>query len=198
MYRIIEKEETIRITPDLLKEEFSEVVKKLARTNFEGTMDGERNLMIYIMNVEPVGEGKIVHGDGAIYQKIRFRALAFQPLMYELVEGHVVEITRFGAFIRFGPLDGLIHISQIMDDHIDVDLNNQRLIGKESKRDLKQGDWVRARIVSMSINQKSPRESRIGLTMRQGGLGKFEWLDEDYNKRHAAPREEEPEKKKKK
>ncbi|RLA77404.1 MAG: DNA-directed RNA polymerase, partial [Deltaproteobacteria bacterium] len=163
MYRMIEKEDTIRITPDLLREDFSEVVVELTRRNFEGTMDGERNLIVYIMEVSPIGEGKIVHGDGAIYQKVRFKALAFQPLMYEIVEGFVVEVSRFGVFIRFGPLDGLIHISQIMDDHIDVDLNNQRLVGKESKRDLRQGDWVRARIVSMSINQKSPRESRIGL-----------------------------------
>ena len=70
-------------------------------------------------------------------------------------------------------------------------------MGKETKRDLRQGDWVRARIVSMSINQKSPRESRIGLTMRQGGLGKFEWLEEEYQKRHA-PKEEVAEKKTKK
>src|SRR4030042_1968823 len=67
------------------------------------------------------------------------------------VEGSVVEILKFGAFVRFGPLDGLLHISQIMDDRIDVDDSNQRLLGKDTKRDLRVGDKVRARIVALSI-----------------------------------------------
>ena len=40
----------------------------------------------------------------------------------------------------------------------------------------------RARIVTISINEISPRESKIGLTMRQPGLGKHEWIAEDQNK----------------
>jgi DNA-directed RNA polymerase subunit E' len=114
-----------------------------------------------------------------------------------VVEGTVVEILKFGAFVRFGPLDGLVHISQVMDDHIDVDIGNMRLVGKESKRDLKVGDRVRARIVSMSMNERSPRESRIGLTMRQPGLGKIEWLDDEYQER-THPEGESSTKKKKK
>ena len=44
------------------------------------------------------------------------------------------------------------------------------------------GDKVRARIVTISINEISPREAKIGLTMRQPGLGKHEWIAEDQNK----------------
>jgi DNA-directed RNA polymerase subunit E' len=29
----------------------------------------------------------------------------------------------------------------------------------------------------VSLNEKEPRESKIGLTMRQTGLGKLEWLE---------------------
>ncbi|HEX9908247.1 MAG TPA: DNA-directed RNA polymerase, partial [Thermoplasmata archaeon] len=32
-------------------------------------------------------------------------------------------------------------------------------------------------------NERSPRESKIGLTMRQPGLGKLEWIEEDRRKR---------------
>jgi DNA-directed RNA polymerase subunit E' len=67
-----------------------------------------------------------------------------------------------------------------MDDHIDVDVDNQRLIGKESRRDVKLGNDVRARIVTVSVNERNPRESKIGLTMRQNGLGKVEWFEEDF------------------
>ena len=72
-----------------------------------------------------------------------------------------------------------------MDDHIDVDIGNQRLLGKDSGRELRQGDKVRARIVTISINEVSPRESKIGLTMRQPGLGNLAWLEEDRKKANA-------------
>jgi DNA-directed RNA polymerase subunit E' len=183
MYKMINREDIIRIPPHYLSEDLDVVSDYLTRRNFEGRMDSQHRLVIEATDVERLGEGRIVHGDGAIFQKVKFNALVFQPYLHEIVEGYVVEILKFGAFVRFGPLDGLVHISQLMDDHIDVDLGNMRLVGKESKRDLKVSDKVRARIVSMSMNERSPRESRIGLTMRQAGLGKIEWLDEDYEKR---------------
>ena len=40
-----------------------------------------------------------------------------------------------------------------------------------------EGDKVRARVIAVSLNEKEPRESKIGLTMRQTGLGKLEWLE---------------------
>ena len=53
------------------------------------------------------------------------------------------------------------------------------MIGKETKREMRVGDRLRSRIVTISLNEVSPRESKIGLTMRQPGLGKLEWIDED-------------------
>ena len=43
-------------------------------------------------------------------------------------------------------------------------------------------DAIRARVVTLSLNEREPRESKIGLTMRQAGLGTQRWLDEDYEK----------------
>ena len=108
--------------------------------------------------------------------------LLFDVKIQEIIEGVVDQITEYGAFIRFGPLDGLLHVSQVQDDHINTDVGNQRLIGKETKRELRVGDKVRARVVTISLNEISPRESKIGLTMRQPGLGKHEWIVEDQNK----------------
>ena len=94
----------------------------------------------------------------------------------------VVAILKFGAFVRFGPLDGLLHISQVMDDRVDIDETNQRLVGKDSGRYLAVGDIVRARVVSIDLNEKNPQDSKIGLTMRQPGLGKLQWIEEDAKK----------------
>ena len=98
----------------------------------------------------------------------------------------VVEIRKFGAFVRFGPLDGLLHVSQIMDDRVNIDEHNQRLVGVESKKDLKVGYKVRARVVSLSLSEISPRDSRIGLTMRQPALGRLEWIQEAHKKAEGA------------
>ena len=182
MYRIIDMEDTVRIPPEMLSHvssELSQTIEKLTHENFEGKMTYDNSLIVLVTQIILNGSGRIVHGDGGVYQHVNFKALTFKPELHEIIQGTICEILKFGAFIRFGPLDGLLHISQIMDDRIEVDLMNERLVGKESKRELRVGDNVRARIVAISINERNPRESKIGLTMRQPGVGKLEWLEED-------------------
>lgn len=182
MYLMETRVDVIRIAPDRLGHEFEELAGELTRKSFEGKVDSQGGYTLVVRKVEVIDDGRIVHGDGAVYQKVRFQSLVYKPVLHEIIEGSVCEIMKFGAFIRFGPLDGLLHISQIMDDRIDVDIDNQRLMGKDTKRDIRLGDAVKARMVSMSINERSPRESKIGLTMRQPGLGKLDWLEEDRMK----------------
>ena len=196
MYFLETKEDVIRIPPNRLGEPFENLSSELTRGSFEGKVDSSAGYTLIVRKVNVIGDGRIVHGDGAVYQRVKFQALIYKPLLHEIVEGTVCEVMKFGAFIRFGPLDGLLHISQIMDDRIDVDLENRRFLGKDTKRDLRLGDPVRARIVSLSINERSPRESKIGLTMRQPGLGKLEWIAEDKKEKKEGAKEEKKEGKK--
>jgi DNA-directed RNA polymerase subunit E' len=195
MYLLETREDIIRIPPNRLGEQFQDLAAELTRESFEGKVDVASGYTLIVRNVDVLGEGRIVHGDGAVYQRVKFQALLYRPQLHEVVEGMVCEVMKFGAFVRFGPLDGLLHISQIMDDRIDVDLENQRFLGKDTKRELRIGDPVRARIVSLSVNERSPRESKIGLTMRQPGLGKLDWIEEDKKGKKKGDKEEEkPEK----
>jgi DNA-directed RNA polymerase subunit E' len=66
------------------------------------------------------------------------------------------------------------------------------LSGKESKKIVKQGDRVRARIITISTKQI--QNAKVGLTMRQPGLGKLEWLEEG---KKGKPAEAKPKKEKK-
>ncbi|OGS45390.1 MAG: DNA-directed RNA polymerase [Euryarchaeota archaeon RBG_16_67_27] len=179
MYMRVQREDVVRIPPERLGEDIDAVARELTRTTLEGRIGPDKTLTLIASNIERLGEGRIVHGDGAVYQKVRYDAVVFTPTLQEVIEGSVVEVLKFGAFIRFGPLDGLLHISQVMDDRVDVDEDGGRLIGKDSKRDLRTGDRVRTRIVAVSLNERAPRESKIGLTMRQPSLGKVDWLEED-------------------
>ena len=71
-----------------------------------------------------------------------------------------------------------------------VDAENEVITGKEKKFVLKTGDPIRARVVAVSLNELSSRESKIGLTMRQPALGAHDWI--------YAPEEKETKKEKKK
>jgi len=200
MYILTKSEKVVRIPPADLKEDIEAVIGELTKGAYEGKFGEDKLMTVLISNVETVGPGRIVHGDGAVYQTVRYDHLAFRPKDNEIIEGVVCEVVKFGAFVRFGPIDGLLHISQVMDDRVDIDADNQRLIGKDSGRSLGIGDKVRARVVSIDINEKNPEDSKIGLTMRQPGLGKLEWIDEDQKKKSGdgdEPKKAEGEKKKK-
>ena len=183
MYMLTEVEKIVRIPPVELKEDIDKVIDNLTWETYEGRLGEDKTFTVLIRNVRTVGPGRIVHGDGAVYQTVKFDQIVFKPRENEIIEGVVVEILKFGAFVRFGPLDGLLHISQVMDDRVDIDETNQRLVGKETGRFLAVGDVVKARVVSIDLNEKNPQDSKIGLTMRQPGLGKIQWLEEDHKKK---------------
>ncbi len=184
MYVIVEDDYIARIPPDKLGDDYHTSVMNVAKSSIEGRLldltEGYNNVkkcfIVSVRDIEMIGDGTIVHGDGGVYQTIHYRALGYLPEMQEIVEGIVVSVQKFGAFVRFGPFEGLLHISQIMDDRIDLDLANQRFIGKDTKRDLKVNDRIRVRIVAMNLSSSSIEDSKIGLTMKQVGLGKLEWL----------------------
>jgi DNA-directed RNA polymerase subunit E' len=176
MYAILKVEDTIRIPPERFGEDIDNVVEEMVQKTFEGTMRKDEGLIVVADNIKTVGDGIVIHGDGAMYQKVEFDALTFKPELQEILDGIVCEIVEFGAFCHIGPLDALIHMSQIMNDYVEVDSEGEMIVGKEKKQTLKTGDSVRARVVSVSLNELSARESKIGLTMRQPALGSHEWL----------------------
>ena len=69
-----------------------------------------------------------------------------------------------------------------MEDYVSLSKTGT-LSGKASKRNLGKGDDCIARIVAISYKGDHPK---IGLTMRQSGLGKVEWINEDKKKRESA------------
>ncbi|MEM0466175.1 MAG: DNA-directed RNA polymerase [Candidatus Thermoplasmatota archaeon] len=183
MYSLVRLEDTVRVPPERFGEDLDEVIKEIVRKTFEGSVRRDCGLIVVVDNIDIIGDGIVIHGDGGMFQKISFEALTFNPMLHEIVDGIVCEIVEFGAFCHIGPLDALIHMSQIMNDYVDVDTESGRISGKEHKRVLKLGDPIRARIVALSLNELSARESKIGLTMRQPALGAHEWLYEPDDKK---------------
>ena len=186
MYLVSKIEDTVRIPPSRFEDPLENVAVEILNESYVGKIDKKLGLMVTVNEIEELGTGKVIMGDGAAYHDVLFTALFFKPELHEIVEGEVIEITEFGAFIRIGPMDGLVHVSQVTDDYINYDGKRGALIGKESKKSLEEGDKVRARIVALSLKGKSSKETKIGLTMRQPGLGRMEWIDEEKNKKKPA------------
>lgn len=194
MYKLAKIEDMVRVPPNRFSEDVEEAIVSEVDNTIAGRVDRDIGVIIAATKVEKVGKGKIILGDGVIHYDCVFEALAYTPTLHEVVEGTVSEITEFGAFVNFGPMDGLIHVSQITEDFMNYDNKNGVLTGKESKRTLKVGDAVRARIVTVSLKDRVS-DSKIGLTMRQPNLGKREWLDEDLKKKGRTEKKDAPKKK---
>jgi DNA-directed RNA polymerase subunit E' len=159
---------------------------KVVRESYEGFLDEDLGVVISVTGVGDVREGKIIPGDGAAYYDADMQILTYKPLMQEIIEGNISEITEFGAFIKIGPIEGLIHVSQIMDDFINYDPKLPGFSAKDSAKKLVVGDTALARVVTVSL-RGNISSSKIGLTMRQFGLGKDEWAVLDEKKKKSRP-----------
>jgi DNA-directed RNA polymerase subunit E' len=175
MFYLTEVEDYIRVEPKLFGIPTIEAVEKQLKESYADYYDKELGRVVSVIDVLKVGEGVIIPGDGAAYYNSTFTLLVWKPELHEIVYGIISEITNFGAFMDMGSMRGMIHISQTMEDYVSFSKTNT-LTGKSSKKVLKSGDLCLARIVAISHKGEEPK---IGLTMRQPGLGKLEWIKED-------------------
>lgn len=186
MFQIVEITDYVRVEPQLFGLPVKEAVKAQLEKSYADHVSEELGVVIAVLEVLRVGEGILVPGDAAAYYDSTFKLLTFKPILNELVYGQVTQITNFGAFVNLGISEAMIHISQTMDDFVSFS-KSEVLIGKNTKRTLKKGDLCLARIVAISYKTTPPK---IGLTMRQPGLGKLEWLTEEKRKETATKKKE--------
>ena len=187
-------QDTIRIPPETFGSPLEKVGCDQVKRKYEGIVDDQLGYVIAATNVEVSPTGKIIPGDGATYHKVMFSLLTFYPVIQEIVEGDVVEIADFGAFVRIGPVDALLHVSQLIDDYMSYDEKQGVLLGKETKRKLSSGDKVRVRITAVSLG-RAGSSGKIGVTARQPGLGKLEWIKIDTEKKEEKEKKDKKDKK---
>ncbi|MFC6730977.1 MULTISPECIES: DNA-directed RNA polymerase [unclassified Haladaptatus] len=186
MYKRVRLKDTVEVPPKHLADVSPQLVKQLLQDKLEGRMDEDVGSIVSVTKVHEIGDGAVIPNKPGVYYEADFDALTYDPQMQEVVDGEVVEVVNFGAFVGIGPVDGLLHVSQISDEYLAFDEEGQQLASRESNRALGVGDSVRARIVTKSIDERNPRDSKIGLTAKQVGLGKHGWLKEERERRQAA------------
>lgn len=179
MYYKTDLKDHIRVPPNLFDRNKEEAILARVKKKYDGYISNDLGIVIDVSNIKEVGEGIIIPGDGSAYYEVTFELLTFKPEMQEVVSGKIKDIVDFGAFITLGPIDGMIHVSQTMDDFVSFS-KEKTLAGKESKKTLRVNDVCRARIVAVSF--KDPLNPKLGLTMRQQGLGRLDWIEEEEQK----------------
>ncbi len=174
MYYVLTCKDKVRLPAQFFSMKVEDALTQILREKYERRIDKDAGVVLALWNAKPEGDGVVIAGDNAAYYEVSFDVLAYHPLVNEVVESEVAEIVEFGAFLSMGPMEGLVHLSQIANDFLTYNKKTMAFTGRESKKVLKKGDHVFAKISTVSMKGSIP-ETKIGLTMRPDGLDKDEW-----------------------
>ena len=188
MFYKVKVKDHIRVPPSMFNLGKQEALLKNIKSTYDNYISKDIGFVLNVVSVAAAKEGVIIPGDGAGYYETEFELLTFKPEVNELVYGKIRDVTDFGAFMDIGVVEGMVHISQSMEDFVSFS-KEKVLQGKKTNRSLKVGDRCKARIIAISY--KDLKNPKIGLTMRQEGLGKLEWLEEEQKEDNKKEQKEE-------
>ena len=181
MFSVSTLVDIVRIPPTLFGTTLKKAAENILKSKYESMINQDLGYIIMIMGAKVEPLGKMIPGDGGTFHRVEFQALTFYPKLQEIVNGELVDITDFGAFVRIGPTDALLHLSQVMDDYLKSDVASGMILANQSGRTLKVGSTIRARITAVSLG-KAASMGKIGITCRQPFLGADEWIAEEIKK----------------
>ncbi len=185
MYYINSIKDTFKIMPEYFDRELDDVASDVIKRKYEGKIDHNMGVIVAIFNVRNISDGIIYSGDPSTHHNVEFDVLSYLPHVDEVVAGEVTELVEFGAFVRIGPIEGLVHVSQITNDFLSFDRKVPSFVSKKSGKSLKKGDMIYAKISTVSM-KSSVKDSKIALTMKPEGLGKQEWIDDSVKAKNRA------------
>ena len=190
MYSVSTQEDIVRIPPTLFGTSIKKAAINILKSKYESMVSPTLGYIIIILDATVDPMGKIIAGNGGTFHRVRFDALTFFPQLQEVVHGELVDITDFGAFVRIGPADALLHLSQVMDDYLKSDVASGVILANQSGRTLKVGSTIRTRITAVSLG-KAATMGKIGITCRQPFLGADEWIEAEVKKSTKSDEKEE-------
>ena len=174
-------EDIVRIPPNLFGTSLNKAAINILKSKYESMVKQDLGYIIMILTADVEPMGKLIAGDGGTFHRGKFDALTFFPKLQEIIYGELVDITDFGEFVRIGPTDALLHLSQVMDDYLKSDVASGIILANQSGRTLKVNSTIRARITAVSLG-KAASMGKIGITCRQPFLGADEWIEEEIKK----------------
>ncbi len=172
MFFVCSLVDTIRIPPKMFGKPLKKVAADILHERYHSKIDPTLGFVIMVFDIKIEGRG-LVSSTGETLHKVELDALVFNPRMHEIIRGEVIEITDFGAFVRIGPTDAVLHLSQIAQDVVRVDAKAGIIYAGKHPTPLRIGSRVSARVSAISIGKDS--SVKIGLTCSEPSLGPQEW-----------------------
>jgi len=194
MYYVKEIEDKIRLPPDEFKSEREEVIARILREQYERRLFKELGFVISLFDVKISGDGLVIPGDGAAYYTVKFNLLTFMPYVNEVYYAEIKDLVDFGAFAGIGPIQGLIHISQLASEKFSYNKKAKKIVSRSGKLSVKKGDKCMVKISTVSM-KATVADTRIGLTMRPQGLGRIEWVEKEAERENQLRRRQKVKKK---
>lgn len=182
MFYVYTIKDTISIPPSHFGENLNTAAEQILRKRHERLLEKDLGIILAVFNVRDISDGFIMPGDPSTHHDVTFDMLAFNLDVGEILMGEVSELVDFGCFVRLGPIDGLVHLSQITNDFITHDRKAGTFVLRNSGRTLKKGDVVYVKVSTISL-KNNIKDTKIALTMRPDGLGKYEWAKEPIKPR---------------
>lgn len=176
MYYVTTIKDSVSIPPKYIGEDATKAAADMLRNKYERTVDKDLGIMLVVYNIRDISEGFILPEDPNAHHDVTFDVLSFKLDVDEVVVGEASEFADFGVYVRIGPLDGLVHLSQVTNDFVSFDRKSGMLVSKSLKRSLKKGDTVYAKVSTVSTRGNG---TKVALTMRPEGLGKLDWIKEE-------------------
>lgn len=143
-------------------------VSQLSLEHYPRVEDGDKNRILQILQsyvgqlfdvviiTADSGEEKLIVSEKAVFESEMNKKLG-ELKIGQVVEGAITGVVDFGAFVKFGELEGLVHISELAWQRI------------ENPKDIiKVGDRVRAKVISID-------KGRVSLSIKQ--LQEDPWLE---------------------
>ncbi|MGC8631217.1 MAG: DNA-directed RNA polymerase [Thermoprotei archaeon] len=178
MFYLYKVNDLVRVPATFFGNPLEDAVALAIKEKYVGKVISEEvGIVLQVLDVQASEEGKVPIGQGATYHEATFTLLTYRPLEREIIEGEVVAVEEYGIHVRIGPIEGVAHQSQLMDDYVDYDARAGRYVGRNTKKTIERGDLVRARIITISMHEGDASDVKVNLTLRQPGLGSLQWLD---------------------
>jgi ribonuclease R len=94
-----------------------------------------------------------------------YTVLYLRDRVGEVFDGHITGVTDFGLFVQLDELlvDGLIHVSELVDDLYLYDEGKHTLLGTHSRRSWRLGDPIQVRLVRVDTEAMQIRLAPVGL-----------------------------------
>lgn len=142
----------IRRYPDLQ-------IHRIIKDNLRGRMDEEKKLH-YAHFLDDVAEKSSIlerRAEEVERETIKLKKAEYmEARIGQIFEGVVSGVTGWGMYVELpNTVEGLVHVSTLVDDYYVFDEENYQLVGEQFKRTYHLGDTVRVRVEEVDLTTKT-------------------------------------------